>query len=48
MVFLVLRRPILPRFEPKALPVKTIGASKPTLPPKATVIEEVIIELYVL
>jgi hypothetical protein len=44
-VFFVFNLPILPRLEPNALPVKTIGASKPTLPPKATVIEEVTIEL---
>src|SRR5574344_1324257 len=34
----------LPMFDAIALPVKTIGASNPTEPPKATVIDDVAIE----
>ena len=41
--FLLIRKKRL-MFEPIALHVKTIGASNPTEPPKATVIEEVITE----
>ena len=42
---LVFKRKKRAIFEAMALPVKTMGASKPTLPPKATVIEDVSIEL---
>lgn len=45
MTYLVFILKNLAMLEAIALPVKTIGASNPTLPPKATVIEEVNIEL---
>ncbi len=42
------RRNACPRFEPMAAPVKTIGPSAPTEPPKPIVIEEDTSEAYIL
>ena len=45
MTYLVFILKNLAMFEAIALPVRTIGASKPTPPPKATVIDDVNMEL---
>ena len=48
IIFLLSRRNICPRFEPMALPVSTIGASAPTLPPKPMVMPDATTDDHVL